>query len=111
MVLRHAGFVLLVALFGLTLTSGALAVTKRGDAKPNRITGTSQADRLSGGGGKDVLRGLGGPDRLDGGKAADRVLGGSGRDRLIGGKGHDRRGRAGRPCRHRPTGGRPATCR
>ncbi|HEV2786225.1 MAG TPA: hypothetical protein VGV67_07560, partial [Solirubrobacteraceae bacterium] len=64
---RRACLLALVAVLALTCsTAAAVGMSKRGDDRPNRITGTSKADRIYGRGGKDVLRGLGGRDRLDG---------------------------------------------
>ncbi len=49
----------------------ALAVTKTGDAGPNRLVGTAE---------NDTLRGLGGADELIGRGDSDRLFGSSGRD-------------------------------
>jgi Ca2+-binding RTX toxin-like protein len=49
----------------------ALAVTKTGDAGPNRLVGTAE---------NDTLRGLGGADELIGRGDSDRLFGGGGRD-------------------------------
>ncbi len=65
------GVLALTLFLALARSSGAAAVTKRGDRKPNRISGTAKADRLYGGGGKDTLRGFAGNDLLDGGASAD----------------------------------------
>ena len=51
---RHGGLIALVAILALTVTTAAaVAVTTRGDARPNTIRGTSKADRLFGGPGSD----------------------------------------------------------
>ena len=49
----------------------ALAVTKTGDAGPNRLVGTAE---------NDTLRGLGGADELIGRGDSDRLIGGGGND-------------------------------
>ena len=49
----------------------AFAVTKVGDAGPNRLVGTAE---------NDTLRGLGGADELIGKGDSDRLFGGSGND-------------------------------
>jgi Ca2+-binding RTX toxin-like protein len=64
----------LLAVMGLMVMAFggvALAVTKTGDAGPNRLVGTAE---------NDTLRGLGGADELVGNGDSDRFFGGSGRD-------------------------------
>jgi hypothetical protein len=64
----------LLALMGLMVMAFAgvaLAVTKVGDAGPNRLVGTFE---------NDTLRGLGGADKLIGRGDSDRFFGGSGKD-------------------------------
>lgn len=65
---------ILLAVMGLMVMAFAgvaLAVTKVGDAGPNRLVGTAE---------NDTLRGLGGADELVGRGDSDRLFGGSGRD-------------------------------
>ncbi|MDQ3862327.1 MAG: hypothetical protein M3317_02265 [Actinomycetota bacterium] len=65
---------ILLAVMGLTVMAFAgvaLAVTKTGDAGPNRLVGTAE---------NDTLRGVGGADELIGRGDSDRLFGGSGRD-------------------------------
>ena len=65
---------ILLAVMGLMVMAFAgvaLAVTKTGDAGPNRLVGTAE---------NDTLRGLGGADELIGRGDSDRLFGGSGRD-------------------------------
>jgi RTX calcium-binding nonapeptide repeat (4 copies) len=65
----------------LALMSGvAAAATKRGDNRPNVISGTAA---------RDVILGLGGNDKLYGGGGNDQMYGGAGRDWLYGGSGND----------------------
>ncbi len=51
----------------------ALAVTKVGDAGPNRLVGTAENDTLRGRGGADELIGRGDSDRLYGGRGRDWI--------------------------------------
>jgi Ca2+-binding RTX toxin-like protein len=60
-----------IALMVMAFAGVALAVTKTGDAGPNRLVGTAE---------NDALRGLGGADELIGRGDSDRLFGGSGRD-------------------------------
>ncbi len=60
-----------MGLMVMALAGVALAVTKIGDAGPNRLVGTAE---------NDTLRGLGGADELIGRGDSDRLFGGSGRD-------------------------------
>jgi Ca2+-binding RTX toxin-like protein len=65
---------ILLAVMGLMVMAFAgvaLAVTKAGDAGPNRLVGTVE---------NDTLRGRGGADKLIGRGDSDRLFGGSGRD-------------------------------
>jgi Ca2+-binding RTX toxin-like protein len=65
---------ILLAVMGLMVMAFAgvaLAVTKSGDAGPNRLVGTAE---------NDTLRGLGGADDLIGRGDSDRLFGGRGRD-------------------------------
>src|SRR5919107_1551962 len=51
----------------------ALAVTRVGDAGPNRLVGTAENDTLRGLGGADTLIGRGDSDRLFGGRGGDLI--------------------------------------
>ena len=66
----------LLALMGLmvmALAGVALAVTKVGDAGPNRLVGTFENDKLRGWGGADELIGRGDSDRFFGGSGKDWI--------------------------------------
>lgn len=74
------------------------AVTLRGGAGENIVTGDDAVqnmylgagdDQLFGGGGNDIIGSAGGNDLLDGGSGADLVVGGIGNDSLRGGSGDD----------------------
>ena len=70
--MRKVAIVLAVmGLMMMAFAGVALAVTKVGDAGPNRLVGTAE---------NDTLRGLGGADELVGRGDSDRLFGGSGRD-------------------------------
>lgn len=68
------------AIFLITSTGFALAVTRNGGPGNDVLVGTNGADTLNGRNGNDVIRGLGGNDRLRGGPGVDRVSGGAGND-------------------------------
>jgi RTX calcium-binding nonapeptide repeat (4 copies) len=66
----------LLAVMGLMVMAFAgvaLAVTKSGDAGPNRLVGTAENDTLRGLGGADELIGRGDSDRLFGGNGGDLI--------------------------------------
>jgi Ca2+-binding RTX toxin-like protein len=66
----------LFAVMGLMVmacTGVALAVTKAGDAGPNRLVGTAENDTLKGRSGADTIIGKGDSDRLYGGRGADHI--------------------------------------
>ena len=66
----------LLAVMGLMVLACAgvaLAVTKTGDAGPNRLVGTAENDTLRGLGGADELIGRGDSDRLFGGPGGDMI--------------------------------------
>jgi Ca2+-binding RTX toxin-like protein len=66
----------LLALMGLMVMAFAgvaLAMTKTGDAGPNRLVGTAENDTLRGLGGADTLIGRGDSDRLFGGSGGDLI--------------------------------------
>src|SRR5215211_3486382 len=65
-----------VAVMGLMLmmfAGVALAVTRIGDAGPNRLVGTAENDTLKGRGGADTLVGRGDSDALVGGRGGDLI--------------------------------------
>src|SRR5919107_4504476 len=67
---------ILLSVMGLTVmvfAGTALAVTKTGNAGPNRLVGTAE---------NDTLRGLGGADTLIGRGDSDLLVGGGGNDRI-----------------------------
>ena len=67
---------ILFAVMGLMVVAFAgvaLAVTKTGDAGPNRLVGTAENDTLRGFGGADELIGRGDSDRLFGGRGRDLI--------------------------------------
>jgi Ca2+-binding RTX toxin-like protein len=67
---------ILLAVMGLmvmTFAGVALALTKSGDASPNRLVGTAENDTLRGLGGADTLIGRGDSDRLFGGSGGDLI--------------------------------------
>ncbi|MEU8816063.1 calcium-binding protein [Actinoplanes sp. NPDC048796] len=75
-----------------------VAITVRGGAGADRITGGSRADLLEGDAGNDAIWGLGGNDTVEGRAGNDTVSGGDGNDSvradegndtLYGGNGHD----------------------
>jgi Ca2+-binding RTX toxin-like protein len=66
----------LLAVMGLMVMAFAgvaLAVTKAGDAGPNRLVGTVENDTLMGRSGADKLIGRGDSDRLFGGSGRDLI--------------------------------------
>jgi Ca2+-binding RTX toxin-like protein len=68
--------VVLFAVMGLMVMAFArvaLAVTKAGDAGPNRLVGTVENDTLMGRSGADKLIGRGDSDRLFGGSGRDLI--------------------------------------
>jgi Ca2+-binding RTX toxin-like protein len=67
---------ILLAVMGLMVMAYAgvaLAVTKTGDAGPNRLVGTAENDTLRGRGGADTIIGKGDSDRLYGGRGGDHI--------------------------------------
>ena len=67
---------ILLAVMGLMVMAFAgvaLAVTKTGDAGPNRLVGTAENDTLRGRGGADTIIGKGDSDRLYGGRGGDHI--------------------------------------
>jgi Ca2+-binding RTX toxin-like protein len=67
---------LLVAVMGLMVmvfAGMAFAVTKIGDAGPNRLVGTAENDVLKGRDGADTLIGRGDSDLLVGGRGNDQI--------------------------------------
>ena len=67
---------ILLAVMGLMVIAFAgvaLAVTKTGDAGPNRLVGTAENDTLRGRGGADTIIGKGDSDRLYGGRGGDHI--------------------------------------
>jgi Ca2+-binding RTX toxin-like protein len=77
---RRVSFAGLVGFASMVIVGGALAVTERGGAGPDRLSGTR---------GADTLKGRAGPDRLDGRAGDDVLVGGGGKDVLRGGPGYD----------------------
>jgi hypothetical protein len=63
--------------------------TIRGDARNNRLVGTTGDDVICGEGGEDVVDGRGGRDVVFGDRGDDVVAGGDGDDTLYGGGGDD----------------------
>jgi Ca2+-binding RTX toxin-like protein len=61
-----------------------------GDAKRNKLKGTSGEDRIRGKGGRDAIKGRGGNDCLNGGGGRDKIAGNGGNDQVAGGEGSDR---------------------
>jgi Ca2+-binding RTX toxin-like protein len=61
--------------------------TKLGNAKNNKLDGTSLKDQLFGQSGNDTLKGLSGNDVLVGGKGNDILAGGKGNDTFVFAKG------------------------
>ncbi|MBL8397830.1 MAG: M10 family metallopeptidase C-terminal domain-containing protein [Candidatus Accumulibacter sp.] len=59
------------------------ALTIRGNAGANSLTGTAFDDRIEGGAGADSLQGGAGNDLLIGGLGSDQLTGGAGRDRFV----------------------------
>ncbi len=72
----------------LVLT-GTAALSGRGNALNNVLTGNAGANALYGEVGDDMLVGADGNDTLDGGDGQDRLEGGAGNDSLNGGLGQD----------------------
>jgi Ca2+-binding RTX toxin-like protein len=67
---------IMLAVMGLMVMAFAgvaLAVTKTGDAGPNRLVGTAENDTLRGRGGADTIIGKGDSDRLYGGRGGDHI--------------------------------------
>jgi hypothetical protein len=71
-------------------TETGLACTIQGNARDNRIVGTSGNDVICGLGGNDVIDGAGGDDVIDGGLGNDSMSGGQGSDTITGSAGNDR---------------------
>ena len=90
---RMAILVAVVGLMVMAFAGVALAVTKTGDAGPNRLVGTAENDTLRGLGGADELIGRGDSDRLFGGSGGDLINArerGEAEDDLVDcGAGHD----------------------
>ena len=66
----------LIAVMGLMVmvfAGAAFAVTRVGDAGPNRLVGTAENDVLKGRGGADTLIGKGDSDLLVGGRGNDQI--------------------------------------
>lgn len=64
--------------------------TIEGNARANRLIGTSGRDNMEGKGGNDTLYGYGGNDIMDGDSGNDILYGGAGSDNMEGGLGADR---------------------
>jgi Ca2+-binding RTX toxin-like protein len=62
-----------IGLMVMAFAGVALAVTKTGDAGPNRLVGTAENDTLRGRGGADTIIGKGDSDRLYGGRGGDHI--------------------------------------
>ena len=88
---------IMLAVMGLTVMAFAgvaLAVTKTGNAGPNRLVGTAENDTLRGRAGADTLIGRGDSDLLVGGRGRDlinaRERGRAEEDRIDCGPGRDK---------------------
>ncbi|XVV12465.1 calcium-binding protein [Actinoplanes sp. CA-131856] len=66
-----------------------IAITARGGAGADRLTGGSRADLLEGGAGNDAIWGLGGHDTIEGRAGNDALSGGDGDDVVRGDEGND----------------------
>ena len=66
------------------------SMTRRGNAKANRMTGTAGSDRLLDGAGNDRIDGRRGDDCIAGQAGRDTLIAGAGRDDISGGDGDDR---------------------
>ena len=62
-----------IGLMVMAFAGVALAVTKTGDAGPNRLVGTAENDTLKGRAGADTLIGKGDSDVLVGGRGNDQI--------------------------------------
>jgi Ca2+-binding RTX toxin-like protein len=89
MKLRAVLILATVVLGGMLLSGVALAVTKYGDADPNKLMGTNNTDYIYGGDGGDEIGGKNGDDWLYGDNGSDRLHSGYGDDNIKGGNGHD----------------------
>ena len=70
---RMAVLIAVMGLMVMVFAGTAFAVTRIGDAGPNRLVGTAENDRLEGRGGADTLIGKGDSDLIVGGRGNDRI--------------------------------------
>jgi Ca2+-binding RTX toxin-like protein len=70
---RIAVLVAVVGLMMMVFAGAAFAVTRVGDAGPNRLVGTAENDVLKGRAGADTLVGRGDSDLLVGGRGNDQI--------------------------------------
>jgi len=70
---RLAVLVAVVGLMMMVFAGAAFAVTRIGDAGPNRLVGTAENDVLKGRAGADTLIGRGDSDLLVGGRGNDQI--------------------------------------
>ena len=90
---RMAVLIAVMGLMVMVFAGAAIAVTRVGDAGPNRLVGTAENDVLKGRAGADTLVGRGDSDLLVGGRGNDHISAReSGRaedDRVACGRGRD----------------------
>jgi Ca2+-binding RTX toxin-like protein len=70
---RIAVLIAVVGLMMMVFAGAAFAVTRVGDAGPNRLVGTAENDVLKGRAGADTLVGRGDSDLLVGGRGNDQI--------------------------------------
>ena len=70
---RMAILIAVMGLMVMAFAGAAFAVTRVGDAGPNRLVGTAENDVLKGRGGADTLIGKGDSDLLVGGRGNDTI--------------------------------------
>jgi len=73
MTIRIAVLIAVMGLMVMVFAGMAFAVTKIGDAGPNRLVGTAENDTLKGRAGADTLIGKGDSDLLIGGRGNDQI--------------------------------------
>ena len=70
---RMAVLIAVMGLMVMVFAGAAFAVTRVGDAGPNRLVGTAENDVLKGRAGADTLVGRGDSDLLVGGRGNDQI--------------------------------------
>ena len=70
---RTAVLIAVMGLMVMVFAGAAFAVTRVGDAGPNRLVGTAENDVLKGRAGADTLVGRGDSDLLVGGRGNDQI--------------------------------------